>query len=93
MYEWDEEKNQKNESKHGISFEVAVEVFSDANAVIQFNRNIDGEIRDQIIGSLANEIIVLFVVFTNRREKIRLISARKANKRERAIYEKQTTSN
>lgn len=89
MYEWDENKNQKNIEKHGIGFEVAVEVFSDSNAIVQFNREIDGEIRDQIIGRIDGEVVILFVVFTKRGAKIRLISARRASKNERAIYENQ----
>jgi uncharacterized DUF497 family protein len=89
MYEWDEAKNKINLEKHGIAFNVAIEVFSDANAIVQFNREVDGEVRDQIIGRLDGEIIILFVVFTKRGNKIRLISARKANKQERAIYENQ----
>lgn len=93
MYEWDETKNKINLEKHGIDFKVAIEVFSDANAMVQFNREVDGEIRDQIIGKLDGEIVILFVVFTKRGQKIRLISARKANKQERAIYENQTRTN
>ena len=93
MYEWDNNKNDANELKHGLRFEVAIEVFSDENAVVQFNRNVDGEIRDQIIGKLENEIVILFVVFTKRAQKIRLITARRANKEERAIYENQTRTN
>lgn len=93
MYEWDDNKNQKNIEKHGIGFETAIEVFSDSNAIVQFNRDIDGEIRDQIIGKINGEIVILFVVFTKRGSKIRLISARRANKSERAIYENQTRTN
>ena len=90
MYEWDENKNKLNEARHGLRFEIAVEVFSDSNAVVQFNRKVNGELRDQIIGRIADEIVVLFVVFTKRAQKIRIISARKANKNERIIYENQT---
>ena len=87
MYEWDENKNQANVLKHGLNFNLAVEVFSDPNAVVQFNRDIDGERRDQIIGRVDGEVVILFIIFTVRGQKIRLISARKANKYERAIYE------
>ena len=89
MYEWDETKNKINLGKHGIDFNIAIEVFSDPNAIVQFNRDVDGEIRDQIIGSIDGEVVILFVVFTKRGQKIRIISARKANKQERAIYENQ----
>jgi uncharacterized DUF497 family protein len=93
MYEWDDKKNQINIEKHGIEFEIAIEVFSDSNAIVQFNREVDGEIRDQIIGKIDGEIVILFVVFTKRGAKIRLISARRANKDERAIYENKTRTN
>lgn len=87
MYEWDEKKSITNLEKHGVDFNVAIEVFSDPNAVVQFNRHIDGETRNQVIGRIDNEVVILFVVFTKRGNCIRLISARKANKQERVIYE------
>jgi len=90
MYEWDDSKNQLNLKKHGLDFSLAIEVFSDSNAVVQDNRVIDGEAREQIIGKLDNEIVILFVVYTKRGKKIRIISARKASKKERSIYENQT---
>ena len=90
MYEWNETKNTSNLEKHGLDFNLAIEVFSDPNGITQLNRNIDGEERSQIIGKLQNEIIIVFVVFTQRKQKIRIISARKANKKERQIYENQT---
>jgi uncharacterized DUF497 family protein len=87
MFEWDENKNKINLEKHGFEFSLAVEVFSDPNAIVQFNRQVDNEIRKHIIGKIKNEIIILLVVFTNRNNNIRIISARKANKEERQIYE------
>ncbi len=93
MYEWDNNKNDANLAKHGIDFNLACEIFSDPYAIVQYNRTIDKEVRDQIIGKINNEIIILFVVFTKRKNTIRIISARKASKQERAIYEKQTRTN
>lgn len=89
MYEWDKNKSKLNLEKHGIDFDLAIEVFSDPCAIVQFNREIEKEIRNQIIGKVDNELVILFVVFTHRGRKIRLISARKANKKERTIYERQ----
>lgn len=89
MYEWDKNKNKQNLEKHGIGFDVAIEVFSDPEAIIQPNRKVEKEIRNQIIGKIEGEIVILFVVFTHRGRKIRLISARKASKKERTIYERQ----
>ena len=45
-----------------------------------------GEKRYEVIGKLADEIVILLVVFTHRRQKIRIISARKASKKERQLY-------
>jgi len=86
MYEWDENKNLANLAKHGVAFNVACDVFSDPYAIVQYNRTIDNEIRDQIIGKINNEIVILLVIFTKRRNIIRIISARKASKKERLIY-------
>ena len=87
-FEWDENKNNSNEEKHRLNFEIAIEVFSDTKAITDFNRDANGEIREQIIGSIAGEILVLFVVYTKRADTVRVISARRANKKERLLYEK-----
>lgn len=83
-FEWDEEKDKTNKIKHGVSFEMAALVFNDPNRVVFYDaiHSIDEE-RYVTIGRV-NQI--LFVVFTERHEKIRLISARLANKRERKLY-------
>lgn len=86
MFEWDEQKSDLNFTKHGLDFNLAIEVFSDPRAMMQFNRCKDKEDRYHVIGSLQGELIIVLVVFTLRKEKIRIISARKANKKERAIY-------
>ena len=84
--EWDEEKNAINEKKHGIGFEEAGLVFGDEARIEYYDElhSID-EDRYITIGKVAD---VLFVVFTERPEHnaIRLISARKANARERGLY-------
>ncbi len=51
------------------------------------NRQDYGEQRLQLIGCVESTFIIVFVAYTHRGQKIRLISARKANKKERAIYE------
>lgn len=88
QFEWDNNKNQANIVKHGISFDTAKLVFSDNNKIISHNRTVDDEERLQVIGSIAG-ILVVMVVFTPRDGNVRIISARKANKKERAIYENQ----
>jgi len=89
MYEWDENKNISNLKKHGIDFTIAVEVFSDPAALTQLSREQANEERYKTIGKLMNETIILFVVYTKRVEKFRIISARKASKKERQLYENQ----
>lgn len=79
--EWDDEKNIHN---HGISFQAAKYVFNDENRLEFFDAyHSDDEDRYITIGKVHD---VLFVVFTERGESIRLISARIANARERRIY-------
>jgi len=83
---WDTEKANSNVSKHGLSFEQAVEVFLDPFALIVCDdEHSYGELRMQAIGRIQNEVIV-FVVFTER-GLIRVISARRATTREIRAYE------
>ena len=84
-FEWDEEKAKYNLEKHGVPFETAARVFLDQNRIEIYDEahsSIDEE-RYITIG-LAGEI--LFVVYTTRRLKIRMISARFANAKERRAY-------
>lgn len=83
-FEWDEEKDRINRERHGISFETASYVFQDEYYIemYDFEHSID-EDRYIAIGMVGN---LLFVVFTERGENIRLISARLATERERRLY-------
>lgn len=84
-FEWDEQKNIKNQEKHGISFEDAIEVFDYPMVTKVDNRFDYGEIR--IIGIGRDDIAVIYsIVYTQREKKVRIISARRANKKERKIY-------
>jgi hypothetical protein len=89
-FEWDEKKNQANQKKHGVSFELAQRVFDDPLALSRLDRVENGEQRWQTLG-LVGETVVLLVVHTVREEHseevIRIISARKATKHERGHYE------
>ena len=83
-FEWDPKKAALNLKKHGISFETATEVFDDENRVEFFDlSHSDDEDRYITIGIVKN---ILSVVYTERGEKIRLISARVATAKERRIY-------
>lgn len=83
-FEWDDEKARKNKEKHGISFELAAKVFGDENRIEVYDEiHSDEEERYNVIGKVGK---ILFVVYTERHENIRLISARLANARERRAY-------
>ena len=84
--EWDEEKNILNKQEHGVSFEAAQYVFVDPERIERLDRserNISGEERFQTLGMVDK---VLFVVYTERSENKRIISARPADKTERRSY-------
>ena len=84
LFEWDEEKNAANIKKHGIDFEDAIRVFEDDDRIEIYDAAHSGEEdRYNTIG-MVND--VLFVVYTERREAIRIISARPATRGERSIY-------
>ncbi len=88
-FEWDEEKNQINQTKHGIDFETAKLVFDDPFCVTFVESVSNGEKRWHAIGWIEN-IIVIVVVHTYREdgpdEVIRIISARRATSHERDLY-------
>lgn len=83
-FEWDEEKNRINQQKYRISFETASYVFQDPDYIemYDFEHSVE-EDRYIAIGKVGD---VLFVVFTERKEVIRIISARLATRIERSLY-------
>lgn len=84
-FEWDEHKNKKNKQKHDIDFEEASKIFEDINRVVYPDQRKDyGEKRLIAIGVVFD--LIYNVVFTIRNGIIRLISARRANKKERLFY-------
>ena len=84
VVQWDEQKNRLNLHKHHIDFEDAALVFADPERVeIYDDLHSSDEDRYIAIGRVYD---VLFVVYTERGEKIRLISARKATEREKKLY-------
>lgn len=88
-FEWDPRKANTNRAKHGVDFEFAREVFRDPDRLIIPDDQIVDEERWCTIGLASGR--VLFVVFTERDDDvIRIISARKANKREERKYFGQT---
>jgi uncharacterized DUF497 family protein len=84
QFEWDADKAALNLKKHGVRFETAARVFYDENRIelYESEHSID-EDRYNTIGMVDN---ILFVVYTERKNRIRLISARPANSKERSLY-------
>lgn len=83
-FEWDEDKNQINKAKHKISFEIAALVFDDPQYIEMYDfEHSKEEDRYIAIGKVGD---ILFVVFTERKDAVRLISARLATEKERRLY-------
>ena len=86
MYEWDEEKSERNLQKHGLSFEDAEIVFSGPCVTFVDDRFDYEETRLITLGILEGRVVV--IVHAPRGENTRIISMRKANAREQRIYQK-----
>ena len=87
-YEWNENKCNANIAKHGVDF-ISAEEFDWSTAIEVFDeRNDYGEDRWIALGLIGTRLHVL--IYTIRFETIRIISLRKANKRERDFYEAKT---
>jgi uncharacterized DUF497 family protein len=84
--DWDEAKNRRDVAKHRIRFETAILVFEDPRALTRMDRIEAGEERWQTIGTIGR-VVVLLVAHTLDDELIRIISARKATRQERRVYE------
>jgi len=87
VFEWDDGKAQANISKHAVSFEEASSVFADPLSLTIFDPvHSEEEERYVTLGqSQRNRLLV--VVLTDRDDRIRIISARVATRRERRDYE------
>jgi len=87
LFEWDEQKRRANLAEHGIDFAAAKRIF-DGPVVEQIDDREDyGELRLGAFGQIDG--VVLAVVYTWRGENRRLISVRRAEKREQEKYYKQ----
>lgn len=87
---WDENKNRNNQAKHRVSFALAQYVFDDPLHVSRQDQIEGGEKRWKTIGCVHGLLLLLVahtVVEADGHETIRIISARKADKAERRIYE------
>ena len=83
-YEWDSDKEVENIRKHGIDFDTAILVFEDDFCLERYDAaHSETEDRYNIIGMVHD---VLFVVYTERGSRTRIISARLATNEERKQY-------
>jgi uncharacterized DUF497 family protein len=84
-FDWDPAKAQANLRKHGVPFHKACQVFKDAERLEQLDFSGDHtEERWDVLGRV--EQTILFVVYTQRGQRIRLISARRATRNEQRSY-------
>ena len=86
MFEWDDEKNALNLAKHGIRFEEALTIFDGIVLTKEDDRWAYGEVREISIGMIDQTFLVATVVHTDRDSAIRIISARRATRREKEEY-------
>ena len=87
-FDWDEAKAALNLVKHGVSFEEAATVFGDPLALTLNDPDHSADERRLLTFGISNRRRVLLVVNLERGRMLRIISARKATKHERSIYEK-----
>jgi uncharacterized protein len=84
-FEWDEAKNRANVAKHGISFELARQIF-DGIVLSRVDGRLDyGETRILLIGAV-DQTAIIVVAHTDRHDRFGIISARPANRKERKRY-------
>ena len=91
-FEWDGGNLLKSLAKHGINREQSEQVFLSRYVLEIDESHSSGEIRFKLVGK-AGPGKILYIVFTTRANKIRIISARTADKRERDLYEEKTQEN
>ena len=86
-WEWDDEKAAGNLEKHGVSFEEAMTVFDDPLYVDFYDPDHSAEEHRYVIVGTSRTGRLLIVSYTERREAVRLISAREVTPAERSAYE------
>ena len=85
-FEWDDKKEATNRAKHGLGFEQAIAIFADTERIVDVDsRSNYGEERLITTGYIQGRLCV--VVYTEHKNVLRLISARKANVREQKYHD------
>jgi len=85
QFEWDDKKNAANIRKHGISFERAIAIFKGFVLTKWEKHSNVSEDQEISIGIIEGERVIV-VIHADRGDRIRIISARRATKKERRIY-------
>lgn len=87
-FEWDDRKATDNLRVHGVAFQMAIKAFADPFAMEWIDDREDyGEERWNLLGVC--DAVILRLTYTERGERIRIISARRAERHEQAIYYRQ----
>ena len=88
LFDWDDGNSGKSEDKHGVTIEMVESSFEDSN-LLALGEQYQPVVNEDRYGIIAKSICgeLLFVCFTIRDAKLRPISARPANKKERSIYD------
>ena len=87
VFEWDEKKARANKKKHGVSFEIAATIFGDPNAITVYDDSSSQKEDRYVTIGLSSVGPLIVVCHTDRSNRIRIISARKATRNERKQYE------
>ncbi|HKP70814.1 MAG TPA: BrnT family toxin [Pyrinomonadaceae bacterium] len=87
VFDWDEDKGELNRIKHGVTFDEATSVFDDYFHVDFYDPKHSAEEHRFMKVGESNEGRLLIVSYTERGDKIRIISARELTPQERRMYE------
>ncbi len=85
-YEWDENKSRLNKEKHGINFNAATNLWNDKDR-IEIQTTFPDEDRSILIAKIENKLWA--AIYTKRNDVIRIISVRRARKKETMLYEQE----
>lgn len=88
-FEWHKAKAEANFRRHGVSFDLAKSVFGDPFAIERLDDREEHDEERYVIIGVAEGKVLLFVAYTERKERIRIISARRATQYEQDDYFRQ----
>ena len=88
-FEWDAEKDQRNQTKHGISFDEASSIFNDPFAITIDDPDHSWDEHRFLTTGYSNRQRLIIAAHADREERVRLINAREVNGGERHIYEQE----